>query len=83
MKILETPWEQMKGLMFEKEKKKVLFKFKITERRTIHTWFMHYPVDIYFLNENRKVVEKKLGMVPWKLYKTKLPFKYMYEKGSE
>ncbi|MFY9115304.1 MAG: DUF192 domain-containing protein [Dethiobacteria bacterium] len=51
-----TFFQRLRGLMFTKELPagKVLM---ITPCRSVHTFFMRYPIDILFLDRNLRVVE--------------------------
>ena len=45
---------------------------------SIHTHFMRFEIDIYFLDENKVVIDKAT-LKPWKFYKPKKPAKYILE----
>jgi len=63
VKIANTSWERMRGLMFEEEKR---FDYALVlempkEARlesSIHMMFVFFPIDVLFLNKKRKVVVK-------------------------
>ena len=60
----------MIGLMFSSPKKNVatVFDFKRELFAPIHMWFVSYPLDVFWLNENFKVVDVKFGVKPWASY---------------
>ena len=45
---------------------------------SIHTHFMRFDIDVYFLDEN-KVVFEKATLTPWKFFKPKKRAKYILE----
>ena len=44
----------------------------------VHTSFMRFTIDVYFLDENKIVVDKKT-LKPWRYYKSGKKAKYMLE----
>ena len=34
---------------------------------SIHTFFMRFPIDVLFINENMEVIRKIEGLKPWKV----------------
>lgn len=71
IKYMNSPMEQMKGLMFVKDipfDLAVVFPFTRRKNIVIHTWFCKFPLDIGLIDENDCVS---------KLYKNILPFKIM------
>ncbi len=77
-------FKKFKGLMFENEKKfdyALIFKFnKIgTTINAIHMLFVFFPIQIIYLNENKKVIEINT-IKPWTIYYApKKPAKYLIE----
>lgn len=68
-----NPWSRSKGLMFEPSlmARGYIFEFKKDILGAIHMLFVFFPIDIVWLDENKKVVELKenikafsLGTVP-------------------
>ena len=45
---------------------------------SIHTMFMRFEIDIYFIDEN-KIVFEKTSLKPWKFYRPKKQAKYILE----
>jgi uncharacterized membrane protein (UPF0127 family) len=37
-------------------------------RYGIHTFFLKYPINIYILNENNRVVAVKMNLQPWRVW---------------
>jgi hypothetical protein len=70
------------GLMFQKDPEKGLI-LKLPSSRSrrgssIHMFFMRFPLDIIFLDEDKKIVDM-VSIKPWKTYTPKAPSKYVIE----
>jgi len=78
IKIIKSPLKQAIGLMFSKQKN-IIFEFKKEKKELIHMFFVFYPIDLVFLNKNKKVVELKQNLKPFKTYKSKNKAKYILE----
>jgi uncharacterized membrane protein (UPF0127 family) len=57
-------FSRMKGLLGTKELKEGEG-LLIPDCKQVHTWFMHYPIDIIFL-DSQNVVIKQQTLKPWK-----------------
>ena len=58
---------KIRGLMFRKKENApiLLFKFKKTTKQPIHSFFVYFPFLGLWLDEDNKVVEKRI-VYPWK-----------------
>jgi uncharacterized protein len=70
------------GLMFRKNPEKGLI-LKLPSSRSrrgsaIHMFFMRFPLDIIFLDADKKIVDM-VSIKPWKTYTPKAPSKYVIE----
>jgi len=83
MKIIkcESLFSRLKGLMFSKKLKDsaLLFVFQKETKISLHMFFVFYPIDVAFLNENMKVVDLKQKFKPFTIYISKKPAKYVLE----
>ncbi len=73
------------GLMFRKDFSEVLVIAMPYESRLngIHTCFMRFPIDVYFLNSHLDLVDKKKNLKPWLLgVYPKKPARYIVEVKS-
>ncbi len=70
-------YKRFKGLMLKKDFDDGLL-FTNLKDSCIHTFFMRFEIDIYFLDENRIIFEK-VSLKPWKFYKPKKQAKYILE----
>lgn len=69
------------GLMFRKPaaSTQYLFVFDTDVRTRFHTWFVFQPIDLYFLDAARNVVDAKREFQPFSSYKPRVPFRYAVE----
>lgn len=58
-----------KGLMFSKEKA-LLMIFDEERKISLHGWFVFFPLKIYYLNKEMKVIEKTI-LKPFSYYSPK------------
>ena len=76
--VCKTPWGRARGLMFSK-KKNLLFVFDREQKISLHMWFVFFPIDVLFLNKNRKIIEIKKNFRPFVFYTSKKKAKYIVE----
>lgn len=67
--IAEAMIDRMIGLMFKKEAVVPTGLF-IEPCKSIHTFFMKFPLDVAFINSKGKVVKVIFAMKPWRLTRT-------------
>ena len=70
-------YKRFKGLMLKKDFSDGLL-FTNLKDSSIHTLFMRFEIDVYFLDENLLIFEKTT-LKPWKFYKPKKQAKYILE----
>lgn len=80
-KICKSFWSKSRGLMFS-PKKTLVFIFKRPQRISLHNFFVFYPINLLFLDENHKVIEKK-RFYPFTFYKSKKKSKYLIESPKQ
>jgi hypothetical protein len=64
MKIADTPFLRIKGLMFKKEINEGLL---IKPCNSIHTFFMRKNIDVLYLDKHGKIIKIVHAMKPWKI----------------
>jgi uncharacterized protein len=66
IKTADSFMKRLKGLMFRKNpiENEGLW---ITPCNSIHMFFMNFPLDIVFLNEQNEVVKLHPGLKPWRM----------------
>jgi len=68
------------GLMFSKRSDKgLIFEFNREKRISLHMLFVFYPIDLLFLDRNKKVTEIKKNFMPFAFYTSKNKVKYVIE----
>jgi uncharacterized membrane protein (UPF0127 family) len=83
-KLADTFFKRATGLMFYPKKK---FNFALIfdlERTTlvgasIHMFFVFFPINLIFLDENKKILEIKKNLKPFQLYNPKLASRFIIE----
>lgn len=67
--LANTYWGRLKGYMFQKRpmQKGILFR----NCNDLHSFFMHFDIDLYFLNENDVVVHIERGFSKNRILKIK------------
>lgn len=68
----QNSWQCFKGLMFEKKKRfdyGLIFDFKREARigASIHMLFVFFPIDLVFMDSEKKVVDIKQNIRPFSL----------------
>lgn len=79
MKIIyaDTFFKRFKGLMGKKEFNDCMV-FANLNDSSIHTMFMRFAIDVYFIDENKKIFDKT-SLNPWKFYRPKKQAKFILE----
>ncbi|MBQ4440192.1 MAG: DUF192 domain-containing protein [Kiritimatiellae bacterium] len=67
LRTCKTLRDRMKGLMGVK-KMKYGDGIKILNCRCIHTCFMHFPINVVFLDKKDRPVKIMLNVKPWRLF---------------
>ncbi len=80
---LTKTWLLAKGLMFTfKIKFPLIFEFKSERVISLHMVFVFYPIDVIFLNSEKKIVDLKENFKPFSFYNSKAKAKYAIEVGN-
>ncbi|MDO5814667.1 MAG: DUF192 domain-containing protein [Methanobrevibacter sp.] len=75
--VADTFLKRFKGLMFKNDFDECML-FCNLKDSSIHTLFMKFEIDVYFLDENRVIFEKA-SLKPWKFHKPEKQAKYILE----
>ncbi len=69
------------GLMFSKPRDNygLIFLFKRYVKHSLHMFFVFYPIDVLFLDENKRVVGIKENLKPFRTYTPKAAYMYFIE----
>ena len=74
-------YKRFKGLMGKKDIDFGMLFCNLTDP-SIHTMFMRFEIDVYFINEN-KIVFDKTSLKPWRFYRPKNNAKYILETKKD
>lgn len=79
MKLIyaNTFFKRFKGLMLKKNFKDLMIFTNLTDSG-IHTMFMRFEIDVYFIDKN-KIIFDKVTLRPWRFYKPINQAKYILE----
>lgn len=78
-KFCKNIFSKAMGLMFSKKNKALIFIFNKEKIILLHMFFVFHPIDVLFLNKNKKVVEIKEKFKPFTFYTSKNKAKYIIE----
>lgn len=76
--------ERSIGLRFARKPRALIFPFNLDIKPVIDMFFVKFPIDLVCLNKEKKVVELKESLMPFKTFKPKQPINYIIElpKGT-
>ncbi|MBR0270940.1 MAG: DUF192 domain-containing protein [Methanobrevibacter sp.] len=77
IKYADSYFKRLLGLMFKKDIDYGLL-FILKYGSSIHTCFMRFTIDAYFLDENKVIIDKTT-LKPWKFYSPSKKAKYILE----
>lgn len=77
IKFADNFFKRLVGLMFKNDIDYGLL-FILKYGSDIHTCFMRFTIDAYFLDEDKKVFDK-VSLKPWRYYKPSKKAKYILE----
>lgn len=77
IKYADNYFKRLIGLMFKKDINYGLL-FILRYGSGIHTCFMRFNIDVYFLDGN-KIIYDKITLKPWKYYNPSKKAKYILE----
>ncbi len=74
-------WTQGLGLMFRKPRDGVAYVFDFHREVNVgfHMLFVFWPIDVYFLDARKRVVDAKRGFRPFAAYRPRVRFSYALE----
>lgn len=80
-RFCKTPFSKSVGLMFSRrlEGKALIFIFSREKIIPLHNLFVFYPIDVLFLDNDKKVVEIRENFRPFTFYTPKNKANYVIE----
>ena len=68
------------GLMFSsKIKNPLIFEFKKEGLYPVHMFFVFFPIDVIYLDNNKKIIEIKENLKPFSYYNPRVKARYIVE----
>ena len=64
---------------FKKPDKALVFVFSSERRADLHMLFVFFPIDVLFLNKDKRIVDVKKGFKPFSYYAPKLKAQFVVE----
>jgi hypothetical protein len=77
--VVGTFLGRMRGLMFSRKPRPIALAFRMERRIPLHMWFVPFPIDVAFLDRNKRVVELLEGFKPWTQHVSRKPAMYAVE----
>ena len=74
-------FKRFKGLMGKKDIDFAILFYNL-KGSSVHTHFMRFDIDVYFLDKN-KIIYEKTTLKPWKFYKPKKQANYILETKKD
>lgn len=77
-KLCTSHWSKARGLMFSR-RRTLVFEFATPRKVSLHMWFVFFPIDVIFLDGEKRVVEVKKDFRPFRTYTPENPATYVIE----
>lgn len=81
-KICRSWFSKARGLMLSK-KKNLVFVFDKEKKIGLHMFFVFFPIDVLFLDKNKRIIEIKRNLKPFSFYTSKNKAKYVVELAEK
>lgn len=82
-RVLKGTCAKARGMMCRKNPVNLIFEFSKEKKIPLHMWFVRFPIDVYFLDKDKKIVEVKKNFGPWRCYKPKNKAQFVVETGAD
>ncbi|MCB9362511.1 DUF192 domain-containing protein [Candidatus Woesearchaeota archaeon] len=79
LRVCTSLWSKATGLMFARAPRTLVFVMPSPQIVPLHMFFVHFPIDVLFLDDKKKVVEIKYDFRPYTIYTPKNRAKYIVE----
>jgi uncharacterized membrane protein (UPF0127 family) len=77
-RVCSSLWQKARGLMFSPQKDLVFVSAR-EQKIPLHMFFVFYPIDVLYLNKEKKVVECKENFLPFTFYNPQHKAHYVVE----
>ncbi|HSU72612.1 MAG TPA: DUF192 domain-containing protein [Candidatus Binatia bacterium] len=79
--VCRSSWSKARGLMFSR-RKNLVFAFEQDTSVPLHMLFVFFPIDVFYLDAKKNVIEAKKGFKPFTFYTPKNKARYVVEVPS-
>ncbi len=76
--LCRSALSKARGLMFSK-KKDLIFEFRKPSFVPLHMFFVFFPIDVLFLDDDKHIIELKKNFRPFGYYRPKKLARYVIE----
>lgn len=80
--LCKSAFSKAKGLMFS-SKKTLVFDLGKEKKVNLHMMFVFFPINVYFLDKEKKVVEVKENFLPFTFYNSKEKASFVIENPEK
>lgn len=79
--LCRSIWSKARGLMFSRPKT-LVFAFEQDAHVPLHMLFVFFPIDVFYLDAKKQVIEAKKSFKPFTFYTPKNKARYVVEVPS-
>jgi hypothetical protein len=79
--VCRSAWSKARGLMFSRPKN-LVFAFDQDSHVPLHMFFVFFPIDVFYLDAHKKVIEAKKNFKPFTLHTPRNKARYVVEVPS-
>jgi len=76
--VYDSILSKARGLMFSKQKN-IIFIFRHEKRIPLHMFFVFFPIDVLYLDSEKRVIEMIKDFKPFRYYSPRYKSKYVLE----
>ena len=77
-RLCTSSWQKARGLMFSPQKD-LIFVAASEQKIPLHMFFVFYPIDVLYLDAEKRVVEIKESFLPFTFYNPTQKAQYVLE----
>jgi len=78
MKVYNNLFSKALGLRFS-SKRNIAFVFDKEQKVVLDMWFVFFPIDVLFLDKDKRIIEIKKDFKPFSMYRSNNKVKYVVE----
>ena len=82
LEFADSFWSRFRGLMFRRnfdEGEALVFELPHPRKFGVHTFFVFFPIDLVYLDKDKKVLELEEDLSPWRIYSPDVEASYLVE----